>query len=368
MNWLRKEIEELKKKHLYRKLKTLKSPQGKEIVVEGKTLINFSSNDYLCLASRFDQECREWGMGSGASRLVSGNFEIHELLEEKLAEKKKTEATLLFSTGYMANVGLISSLASSEDLILSDELNHASLIDGCRLSKAEVIVYPHRDTETLEYLLSKHRQNYRHCFIVTDSVFSMDGDIAPLKQLFELKDNYNCILIVDDAHATGVVGWSSLELFGIKPDESTVIIGTLGKALGTFGAFICGTKTLREYLINKCRSFIFTTALPPIVACQTLRNMEEVPERMEKLKSLIDYFRKISGIESESAIFPVVVDNEEKALKLAEHLLKNGFFAPAIRPPAVRKSRIRISLCSEHTKKELNKLWEAIKAGIIHTV
>ncbi len=360
MNWLKREIEELKSKHLYRELKVLNSPQGKNLNISGRRVINFSSNDYLCLASHFDSECSKWGMGSGASRLISGNFEIHEILEEALAKRKGTEAALLFSTGYMANIGTVSSLASSKDLILSDELNHASLIDGCRLSRAKVLIYPHKDVETLEHLLSKHRKKYRHCFIVTDSVFSMDGDIAPIDKLFEIKKIYNCTLIVDDAHATGVVGWSSFELFGIKPDENTVIVGTLGKALGTFGAFVCGTKLLREYLINKCRSFIFTTAPPPIIACQTLKNLEKVPARMKKLKERISYFRKTSGIKSESAIFPVILKDEQTAIELANYLLKNGFFTPAIRPPTVKESRIRISLCSEHTKEEINRLWETI--------
>ncbi|MEO2068734.1 MAG: 8-amino-7-oxononanoate synthase, partial [Desulfurobacteriaceae bacterium] len=262
MNWLREELEDLKKKNLYRTLRALASHQGKGIVIDGRRYLNFSSNDYLSLAKEFSLDCfKEWGTGSGASRLISGNFEIHELLEEELAKLKKTESSLLFSTGYMANVGVISTLAKEGDLILSDELNHASIIDGCRLSKAKVKVYGHSNVEELEFILSKERKNYRRCFIVTDSVFSMDGDIAPLKELFKIKDEYDAVLIIDDAHATGVIGWSSLDVFNIVPDERTVIVGTLGKALGTFGAFVCGSRILREYLINKCRSFIFTTAL-----------------------------------------------------------------------------------------------------------
>jgi len=362
LKWLEEELKELKKKNLYRELRTLSSPQGKEITVNGKRVLNFSSNDYLSLASNFNCEClKQWGSGSGASRLVCGNFEIHELLEKKLAEIKKTESALLFSTGYMANVGVISTLAREGDLILSDELNHASIIDGCRLSKATVKVYSHCNVEELELLLSKERRKYRNCFIVTDSVFSMDGDIAPLPGLFRLKEEYDAVLIIDDAHATGVVGWSSLELFDLIPDEKTVIVGTLGKALGTFGAFVAGTKVLREYLVNRCRSFIFTTALPPNIACQTLENLKLVPERMKVLQEKIEFFRKLTGINSNSAIFPFLTGSEIKALELAKELWEKGFFVPAIRPPTVKESRLRITINYEHSKEDLEKLWKILK-------
>ncbi len=361
MEWLKKELREIRNQNLYRKLQSVSSYQGKEIVMNGRKLLNFSSNDYLGLAKNFSCECFEkWGTGSGASRLVCGNFEVHERLEEKLARMKKTESALLFSSGYMANTGVIPTLAGEGDLILSDELNHASLIDGCRLSKARKIIYPHCDMETLEYILSKERKNYRHCFIVTDTVFSMDGDIAPLKELLKLKNEYDTVLILDDAHGTGVTGWSTLDLFNLKPDEKTVVVGTLGKALGTFGAFVCGSRILREYLINRCRSFIFTTALPPAIACQTIKNLELAPCRMEKLHRNLEYFRKLSGINSPSAIFPLIVETPETAVKLSDTLFEKGFFVPAIRPPTVRQSRLRITITSEHTKEEIESLWENI--------
>ena len=359
---MKEELKEIKEKNLYRKLLPISSPQGKLVKVKNKTFLNFSSNDYLGLAKEQNPECyKEWGSGSGASRLVCGNFEIHEKLEEELAKVKKTESALLFPSGYMANVGVISTLAKEGDAIFSDELNHASLIDGCRLSKAKVFIYPHNDVETLEYLLSKHRKKFRNSFVVTDSVFSMDGDIADLPALMKLKREYDSVLIIDDAHATGVVGWSSLEVFNLQPDESTVIIGTCGKALGTLGAFVCGTKTLKEYLINRCRTFIFTTALPPSIACQTLKNLEKVPERMRKLKKNIDTFKKISSRNSQSAIFPLLVENERMALALSSYLKENGFLVPAIRPPSVKKSRLRISITSEHKKEEMERLMELIK-------
>ncbi len=366
MDWIEKELKHLKEDKLFRELKTITSCQGVKVNIKGKEFINFSSNDYLSLAcSKETQErhCRctdKWGSGSGASRLISGNFDVHELLEEKLAQVKKTESALLFSTGYMANVGVISTLAREEDLIISDELNHASIIDGCRLSKATVKVYSHCNVEELEFLLSKERRKYRNCFIVTDSVFSMDGDIAPLSELFRLKDLHDAVLIIDDAHATGVVGWSSLELFELIPDERTVIVGTLGKAIGTFGAFVAGTRTLRNYLINRCRSFIFTTAIPPHVACQTLENLKLVPERMKVLQKKIEFFRKLTGINSSSAIFPFITESKEKALELSKMLWERGFLVPAIRPPTVKESRLRITINYDHSTQIMENLWQTL--------
>ncbi len=356
-----REIEKLRELNLYRNLKDIESRPGKKLRIGKVELLNFSSNDYLGLAKEYDCEClRKWGAGSGASRLICGNFKVHRDLEKELAKIKRCQDSLLFSTGYMANLGVISTLAEEKDLILSDELNHASIIDGCRLSKAEKVIYPHKDYSFVKEFLKKNRHKYRDCFIITDSVFSMDGDIAPLDELFKVKDEFGCVLIVDDAHATGVIGYSSLELFGLEPDENTVIVGTLGKALGTFGAFVSGSSQLREYLINRCRTFIYTTALPPFIACQTLKNLEKVKGRMEELKEKISFFREFTKIESESAIFPLIVEDEATALRLSNYLFERGFFVPAIRPPTVKKSRLRITITWEHTKEELKQLWSAI--------
>ena len=359
--FLEKELENLKVNHLYRQLKYSKTFCSKFVEVNGKKLLNFSSNDYLALAQRFSPKCLErWRTGSGASRLLSGSYEVHEELEVALAKIKKTETSLLFSTGYMANVGVLTTLAGEKDVIFSDELNHASIIDGCRLSKAKVIVYPHNDVETLDFLLSKHRKNYRFAFIVTEGVFSMDGDLSPVDKLMELKKLHSAILVVDDAHATGVVGWSSFDKFSVEPDEETVIIGTCGKALGTFGAFVCSSQTVRNYLVNRCRTFIYTTALPPFIACQTLENLKLVEDRMKRLKNLTDYFSKISGIPSESAIFPVLLNDLEKLLEVSKCLFERGFFIPGIRPPTVKVPRLRISVTLFHSKEDLERLWENI--------
>jgi 8-amino-7-oxononanoate synthase len=358
---MEEELKELESKSLLRSLKRLSSPQGREVQVNSKKLLNFSSNDYLGLAGRFSKECFEkWGTGSGASRLVCGNFTVHEELEAELARVKKTESALLFSSGYMANIGVISTLVRSGDAVFSDELNHASIVDACRLSRAKVFVYPHADVETLEFMLSRERRNFRRCLIVTDSVFSMDGDIAPLPALLELSRLYDAVLFVDDAHATGVVGWSSFDFFGLEPDERVVIMGTLGKALGTFGSFVCGSRVLRDYLINRCRTFIFTTALPPSLACQTAKNMKLVPDRMRVLNDRIHYFSRLTGRFSHSAIFPILLDTPQEALELSAFLFERGFFVPAIRPPAVKRSRLRVTITCAHSQSDLLALWQAL--------
>ena len=362
MRWLEEELKELKEKGLYRQLYYSREKPGKFVNLNGKRLLNLSSNDYLGLAKEFSFECfYRWGCGSGASRLVSGSYAVHRRLEEELARLKKAESALLFSTGYMANLAVISTLAKEGDLILSDQLNHASIIDGCRLSKATRLVYRHRDLNHLEDLLKRNRKRFKRAFIVTDSVFSMDGTLAPLKELFELKNLYDVVLIVDDAHGTGVVGNSALDLFNLTPDETTVIVGTLGKALGTFGAFVAGSKTLREYLINKARPFIYTTALPPAVACQTLKNLKKMPLRMKKLQRLIKFFSKLTGIERRTAIFPILCENEKEALQLAAYLKEAGYWVPAIRPPTVRQSRLRVSLITLLTEDELTRFWIVLR-------
>ncbi len=365
-------IKKLKEDGLFRKLKTVEEVNGVKLKIDGKWLINFSSNDYLNLA--FDKKVIEknirciekWPIGSGASRLVTGNFKIHEILEKEVAKIKKTEAALILSTGYMANIGIISSLIGKGDAVFSDELNHASIIDGCRLSKGKTFVYKHKNTENLEDLLKRYRSRFKTVAIVSDSVFSMDGDIAPLDKLKKLSEKYDAYLIVDDAHATGVVGYSSFEPFDITPTEKTIIMGTFGKAIGTFGAFIASTITLKEFFINKARSFIFTTALPPHIACATLHNLQILPERMKKLQKRIKFFSKITGLKSETAIFPLIVGDSKKALHLSEIIFKEGFIIPAIRPPTVPEgtARLRITLSEGHTEKDMEKLAKTLKTLI----
>ena len=298
--FLAAELEELKGSVLYRRLRPVRGAQSARVEVEGRKVVLLSSNNYLGLAD--DSALRDaailalerYGCGAGASRSISGTMEIHLELEEKIARFKGCEATLLFSTGYMANLGLLTTLAKDGDLILSDEFNHASIIDGSSLSRAEVWVYRHRDTDHLEALLKA--SSHRRKLIVTDGVFSMEGDIAPLPQIRELADRYGAVVMVDDAHATGVLGHGrgTAEHFRLT-GQIEIHMGTLGKALGGFGAYVAGSRVLIDYLINRCRTFMYTTAIPPALAAMALAALEIVeaePQRRDRLWENTHYFRK----------------------------------------------------------------------------
>ena len=300
MDVLHDQLEFLKKEGLYRTLRDVEGPQSATMVIDGKKVVQFSSNDYLGLANhpRLKAAAKEaieaYGSGSGASRLVSGNLVLNGQVEEKIAHLKKQESGLLFNSGYMANIGIINALAGEGDVIFSDQLNHASIVDACRMSKAETKVYPHKDMDALEEML-KQSNHYKQRLLVTDGIFSMDGDIAPLPDLVNLTDRYECMLMVDDAHGTGVLGANgggTGEHFGLE-DKIDVSMGTFGKALGGFGAFAAGDRTLRPFLINYARSFIFTTGLPPAViasALAALELLEEEPALREKLWENVRFF------------------------------------------------------------------------------
>jgi 8-amino-7-oxononanoate synthase len=379
MEFLSKELEKLKRKKLYRDLRVLKSPQGTRITCDGKELINLSSNNYLDLANhpRLRKKAIEaivkYGTGSGASRLISGNCELYDILEKKLADLKKTEASLVFNTGYMANTGIIPAIAGVDDVIFSDELNHASIVDGCHLAKAKVVVYPHCNMDALEDYIRKHRKN-RHRIIITDGVFSMDGDISPLKDISYLKGKYNCLLMVDDAHATGVLGKNgggTSEHFGLERAVH-INMGTFSKAIGSFGAYIAGDMNLREFMINRARSIIFTTALPPPVLASSiaaLEILEEQPELRFELKKRADFLRKGLGdlgfdtMNSETQIIPIRIRDAEKTMKMSSILFNKGVFAYGIRPPTVPENscRIRTSVIATHSFDDLKKALEIFK-------
>ncbi|ENN95949.1 8-amino-7-oxononanoate synthase [Methanocaldococcus villosus KIN24-T80] len=358
---LKKEIDKIKDNNLYRELRKVKG-------------INFSSNDYLCLSKHPEviealKNGAKYGVGSTGSRLTSGNIN-HEKLEEKMAKFKGTESSLLYPTGYMANLS-ISAICKKGDLILSDELNHASIIDGCRLSKADRLIYKHCDTNHLLDLLEKNYKNYNNIFIITDSVFSMDGDIAPLNELKKIADDFGAVLILDDAHATGVLGngKGALEYFNIKPDDNIIIIVTLSKAIGCLGGCVCGVEELKDYLINTSRSFIFTTALPPAIVEAAIKAIEIIEEGkvVKKLKKNINLANKIFksynfiNRENETPIYPFIF--RDKTVKIAEYLIKNNIFCIPIRYPTVPKGseRIRISINVEHMKEDFIILCEKIK-------
>jgi glycine C-acetyltransferase len=375
LSFLTQEISDLKEKGRYRCLRRMSTPQETEIAIEGKKLINFSSNNYLGLANHpevvqaFIEYARKYGVGAGASRLISGHMEVHAELEEALAGFKGAEACLTFSSGYLANLGILGTLGGQEATIFSDEMNHASIVDGCRLARARVEVYRHADPGHLEDLLKASRTKRK--IIVTDGVFSMDGDIAPLPDLTELKEKYGAILVVDDAHATGVLpprGRGSADYFGLA-GKIEIQMGTFSKALGTYGAYMCASRTLVDYFINKCRTFIFNTGLPPAIAGATIKSLALLSHHPERLASLLqngEIFRREMEargrkVSSVTAIVPIPVGKDHDTMAVSQRLYDRGLFIHGIRPPTIPegKGRLRLTLMATHTP-------DMIKAATLH--
>ena len=373
-------LAELESAALRRRLRVIDGPQGPEVMLDGEPVLLLCSNNYLGLADhpRLRRAAADaalaLGTSAGASRLISGTMSIHAELESRLAEFEGTEAALLFGSGYLANTGAIAALARRGEVVLSDELNHASIIDGCRLARAETFVYRHADTEHLEWGLSQ--AGGRGSLIVTDGVFSMDGDIAPLTELAELADRYGCRLLVDEAHATGCVGpggRGSVAAAGLS-DTVDVIVGTLGKALGGYGAYVCGSREMVDFLINAARPFIFSTAPPPpavAAASAALELLIERPGRVERLRENAAALRKglreegLEPLGDETQIVPLVVGEADDALALCERLLDQGIFAQAIRPPTVPPGtcRLRLTVMATHRVDDLRHAARLIGAA-----
>jgi len=372
MDFLADELEDLCKKGLHRQMVPVAATQGTRSLIGGRECLILSSNNYLGLthhpavmrAARAAVD--EWGTGSGGSRLTTGNYGLHGKLEQEIASFKGTDGAIVFGSGYAANIGVIQALVGTGDLILSDRLNHASIIDGCRMSRAELGVYSHRDMDQLEKLLIKS-QGYRRRLIVTDGVFSMDGDLAPLPDIVCLAERHRAFVMVDDAHATGVYGRrgaGTADYFGLEA-RIQVQMGTLSKALGSAGAYVAGSARLIDYLVNRARSFIFSTAPAPAAvgaALAALRVLREQPEIRESLWTNAAFLRK--GLKSmgyhvpgeDSPIIPVMVGDNHSTMKLAEALLEEGVYAPGIRPPTVPRGtgRIRVTVMSAHTREDLD--------------
>lgn len=373
------EINILKSKNLYRSLKTIDSTNGIEFFIDSKKYISFSSNNYLGLSnhplvkSESIKALEKYGIGTGASRLISGNFRIHELLEEKIASFKKKPASIVFSTGYMANIGTISSIVDNEDAVIIDRFNHASIIDGVRLSKAKLFVYKHSDMNSLSDIL-KRCSKFKKKLIVTDTVFSMDGDVAPLKKIVKLSVKYDCILMIDEAHALGVFGKNGrgvAEFLNVE-DKIDISMGTLSKAVGCLGAYVAGNLNLIDYLRNKARSFIYTTSLPSGIIAGCLASLDIIikkPELRKRLWGNVKYVRDgiknlgLNTLNSTSQIIPIIIGDEEKTIKISKTLFDRGLFIVAIRPPTIPKgtSRLRISITSAHTRQHLDILLENLK-------
>lgn len=377
-------LENRRAQSLYRSRCVVEGPQGTTLKIDDKDFINFCSNDYLGLASHpdvikaFKKGADEYGVGAGASHLINGHSRAHHVLEEKLAEFVNRPRALLFSTGYMANLGIAAALTGSKDFIFEDRLNHASLIDAGRLSGARLQRYLHADAESLNNHLLKLTPEQVECrrLIATDGVFSMDGTIASLPELARMAKQHHAWLMVDDAHGMGVLGKDgrgTIDHFGLGLDEVPILMGTLGKAFGTFGAFVAGSEALIETLIQQARTYIYTTAMPPAVAAATLTSLRLLTKeewRREKLRELIKRFRKgatelgLTLIDSSTPIQPVLIGNVEQTLTISEALFDKGIFISAIRPPTVPEgsARLRITFSAEHSVDQVDHLLAALES------
>ncbi len=378
---LEEEMQIIRSKGLYRQLRTITSSAGPVLMCNGKQLINFASNNYLGIASderlvvAAHRALETYGVGASASRLIVGNSLVHEQLENQLAIFKNKQAALVFPTGYMANAGCIPSLISNgDDLIIADRLVHASLFDACRNASGQLRVFAHNDINALEQLLSKYHRKKRRILVLTEGVFSMDGDCAPLDRIADLTQSYDAMLMVDDAHGTGVLGENgrgTAELFGVE-QMVDIHMGTLSKALGVVGGFVAGSTLLREYLINRARSFIYTTGLPPVIcaaAMESLSIIQSEPQRRKRLQNMGKLVRKelqqigFSVPDGVTPIIPLIIGDNEKTMLIAHELQELGLLVPGIRYPTVPQGeeRLRISLQAGHNDDQIDQLLKILK-------
>jgi 8-amino-7-oxononanoate synthase len=380
-DWLDRSLATIERAKWYRQPYQIKSRSGTSIEVNDRLLINFAGNNYLGLAddprliTAANLATQTYGTGATGSRLVTGHNPLHQELELAISHLKQTESALVYSSGYLANLGIISAIVSDRDLILSDEYNHSSLNQGAKLSGATIIKYRHCDLDDLTRQLATHRHHYRRCAIVTDTVFSMDGDICPLIEICELASQYQAMLVVDEAHATGVFGASGggvVEHWGLTNRE-IITVGTLSKALGSLGGFVAGSKRLIEFLQNRSATWIYTTGLSPADTAAALKAIEIIntePTRRDRLWQNIAFCQQeaielppaIKVLPSASAIICWECKDSATALELSQKLQQGGIFAPAIRPPTVPTSRIRITIMATHTRSQLEQLFQIARS------
>lgn len=380
LKFLQEQIEQLKQDGVYRKLPILEGPDEAEIILNGRKVINLSSNNYLGFANhpRLKEGAKKmidkYGAGAGAVRTIIGNMDIHEELEKLLAEFKREEAVFIYQSGFNCNAGTIQAITGKGDLIISDELNHASIIDGTRLSKADRAIYKHADLDSLEAVLKEKRGDAKNVLIITDGVFSMDGDIAPLPGIVELAEKYECMTYVDDAHGSGVLGESgrgTVDHFNLhgRVDFS---IGTLSKAIGVVGGYVAGSKTMYEWLIHRARPVLFSTSLMPAAVgavTESIKMLMESTEHTDRLWDNAKYFKEKLGQlgfntgHSETPITPVIIGDEAKTMEFSRKLLENGVFVSGIVFPTVPKGtgRVRCMVTAGHTKDQLDQAVEAFK-------
>jgi 8-amino-7-oxononanoate synthase len=378
--WIQESLTTIHRADWYRSVQTINGLPGANVLLSGQKVINFASNDYLGLAADGSlqiaaiQAIQQFGTGSTGSRLLSGHRELHRELEQAIASTKQTEDAVVFSSGYLANLGAITALVGKRDLILSDQYNHSSLKNGAVLSGATIIEYPHCDITALTAKLQQQRPKYRRCLIITDSVFSMDGDLCPLPELLDLADEYSCMLLIDEAHATGVMGKTGagcVEHFDCT-SRKLIQIGTLSKALGSLGGYVAGSDQLIDFLRNRAPSWIYTTALSPAdtaAALAALKIVQQQPERRQQLWENVDYLKQLITenlpnlkiLPSQSPILCFQLPDAATALTAGKQLKEAGIFAPAIRPPTVPTSRIRITMMATHEQEHINKLVNTLK-------
>lgn len=374
-----REIRGLESKNLLRTIRSRYSFQGPVFVLDRKKLINFSSNDYLGLAAHpevvraVEDSLRKYGFGAGASRLLAGGSDLHRSLEKEIAKFKGTNSALVFNSGYAANTGIIPAITSEKDVIFSDELNHASIIDGCRLSRARTVVYRHCNAADLQKLLKKSRAGRK--IVITDTVFSMDGDLAPLPEIHAVCRKYGAELYLDDAHGTGVLGRGrgALAHFGLKAEPWIMQVGTFSKALGGFGAFAAAGRDVIQWISNTARSFLFSTALPSCViagADAGLRLVRKNPVLIEKLwvnrERLAEGLRNI-GMDDKISATPILTlraGRLKEVLRLSEFLHSRGVYVPAIRPPSIIEPRLRVTVTAAHTEEHIDRLLELLKKAV----
>jgi glycine C-acetyltransferase len=379
LQYLTDELNKLREQKLYQKLRVLETEQGPVSRFDGREVINLSSNNYLGLTThaklraRAREAIEKWGVGSGAVRTIAGTMAIHLELEEKIARFKQVEAAVVFQSGFTANAGTVQAVLSREDVIISDQLNHASLIDGCRLSRAEIRIFPHKDLEACESILKGIAARPCRKLLVTDGVFSMDGDIAPLPQLVELAEKYGCIMMIDDAHASGVLGRNgrgTVDHFNLH-GRVDIQVGTLSKAIGALGGYVCSTRDAIEFLYHRARPFLFSTSHPPSVVATCLAAfevLEEEPQLIERLWANTKFFKEglqrlgfNTGV-SETPITPVMVGDAALAHQFSRELFGAGVFAQSLGFPTVPegKARIRTIVTATHTPEELTQALEIL--------
>ncbi len=369
-------LKALEKDILLRQIKDREAALLPDIIIDGAGYINFASNDYLglaCAGSLADAAVHaisEFGFGAGASRLLAGGTQIHSTLEKAVAAFKETETALVFNSGYIANISALPSIAGEGDVIFSDELNHASLIDACRLSRAQKVIYRHRDTAHLSMLMQTAKGDKQ--IVVTDSIFSMDGDIAPLREITALCKDHGALLYLDDAHATGVLGngRGALAHFGIRPEPWIIQMGTFSKALGSYGAFIAAEKDIIDWLVNTARGFIYSTALPACVAAASLKALQLLQSEPTLISRLWQNRERLFkglhalGLDtlcSETPIIPIVVGDVKKTMDISGALQKRRVYCPAIRPPTVNQPRIRVTVTAAHSEEHIAVLLGALE-------